>query len=639
MQVYSNREPGIHRRSWEKILPRDLEERSHTLQEMAKVRGDTVSLTELQSLHRSAEQGGTRASRSNRSLAAVGAGVAGAVAGYLSFGWAGAAGLGLASLFVTSEALLLSSKVSHEGKLQSYVDNLLERYSENAAPAAPTSSVEPWKSLQADGYLAAGPVKGPLPDTHKHALSRTLDDFQQHGITFYDPRRVKLPFTPSYNELKPKDVLARTAAGSEFSKPFYLADAALENQLMVPIHNLGDLQAAAALHLPGHSEEPATDALRSLVKAGFTPVTREHYSYDENDWEYQDYYTPRPTSPLAVYRRVEGAPGVAGLVPPGATANSYDYVQPESHDDLLALDYVAGSGQDRGTRDPESLEGVTEMFRGGYRFKGLGGDRGFYSRHADLEPYDVYKMVRERPGEMLWYAREQGGTFPIVRGQLADAKEIERRERLVSGPVARESNRLEQQGIRVDRLNWAWQAVESPQGEVGVRFLSRVMEAHHKTRPEVQWSDLFETSQAQLKELETRGATQADLHRLVSVMDLVLEFVPPELTGVSLDLVRNPVGQESLEDRATVLVGVQMDAPEGKLPITSPEKLEQRYRDEAARVFTGGDTQRMDEIKAFLDQKRRERMIGDLVGTGDDGKTVEDEEDYVIVGDVVVNKG
>ncbi len=358
------------------------------------------------------------------------------------------------------------------------------------------------------------------------------------------------------------------------------------------------------VELSGTSREETREAFDSLYEAGFR--TREH---DLSK----------------------------GIAPPQSEA----ILLPKTGDDFQALDYLFGGGDLDGLERPEALKNLKALYDEGYRFASFDEGQGIYPDHRlgdEYQPYFIYQLHRAQPEAEIWFMKKGCPSFPLTPDLLGDKKEAARRNQLVNEFYDRDLKAMSQAkpSVLVYQF-WRDYARELLQNEEQIppdlcsRYLSVAIEANQYSHRGNGDERDFKAAQEQLHRamgdphFDRAPADMEDVARLTR--DL-MPRIKPEDRATALQLLTRSVAGESAEERSLVLTHAVL---------REPADLAAAYQASADRVFRQGDSQRLEVIRAEVEEHKIMAGLFDHQSFGLD-VDVEDQGDYILVGDVPLNK-
>lgn len=215
----------------------------------------------------------------------------------------------------------------------------------------------PWPELQKAGVLTAsssinGSIGSVITQTVRQDLTASLERMGKAGVKFEYRRRLALPFglRDRYGEMSP----GKAADFVCKNKPDGLGrlEITMPGAERRPVHSLVDLKladAALGADVLEPDEKTSMECLLSLESKGFKPYNNSYYN--------------EPNDRLAQLKTLHHGRDVYFTSPDGKTNVQANKTS------LLALDYFAGSGQDRGLKDPVFAGQLKEAEKNGFQFR------------------------------------------------------------------------------------------------------------------------------------------------------------------------------------------------------------------------------------------------------------------------------
>lgn len=250
-----------------------------------------------------------------------------------------------------------------------------------------------WGEAEAAGILDASRGRmGTLGDNFapgmREQLLECVGRLQNAGVRFLGPRRFRLPGMAAETELSAEKVLRRIEKTTCWTEDL---SALTPNGERVHILRLKDLRALDVFYGGSRPEHPAVlECLRSLRDSGF-----------ELRVAGAPYLNREPSGILSAYRGL--GDGSVALKRGG------EEFWAGTVEELMALDYMEGSGRDLGLADPARASTVREARRAGLSF-----DRPAHWTYA-------------RPHEVFWVGEPEGTRVPARFQDLADPTRLRRR--------------------------------------------------------------------------------------------------------------------------------------------------------------------------------------------------------------------
>ncbi|MEW6281468.1 MAG: hypothetical protein AB1758_22855, partial [Candidatus Eremiobacterota bacterium] len=502
-------------------------------------------------------------------------------------------------------------------------DEAIERLSQPYQPPPeplPSSLPGPWNQLEAAGLLGAtAPLKGPLP-LPRPELMAMLQDLEKQGVRFLKEDYWKLS-GDIYSPISAEEIVDRIERqGTEFD-PIYLLNERLKGQEMPSIGSLAELREADAIHRTGGGT-PLSEALRSLAGKGFL---------------FSCGYGEEQADPLTVSRNLARGNGYYSLAGNGLSGV---YLELNRREDALALDFLLGSGVDRGLEHGDWLRTLNELDRLGYSL-----DR--YGSNRQAMAFSVYRSI-ESPDSTLWVLEPNKVAFPLKASDLATPAAALRKGRAAAylqrtylEPLARAAD-AKPEDLNNEFMDGVFLKLPMLEPEqAGACIAALVM-----TDPARWKGDRYKLSQEIRGSAEQMamqlGSPDPNVARRASALEKIVEFIPLELAWEGSRTVSPPVARESLVERSEIYMAVHLGAFDGR-PVTRLDELNSRYETVAREAFAEGNSQHLASARKTLEKARRERIIADLLNSDpkkpDEKPTgVQEGDTEVIVGGVVVRK-